>query len=308
MMKPEAGDAKRTAYVALAAVSFFWGTTYLGIRMALESFPPLYLIAIRYTLSGGLLLIGARLAGARMPNRREFAETSLYGIISIGMGNGALAFAEEWIPSGLASLFICTSPFWMVGIDWILPGGKKPVGGTLRGLLVGLAGVAFLVAPTAIQEGLHGGTLAGFLLLQLGTAGWLTGALLQRRQESQVHPIVSGAVQQAATGLFMFLPASLVERFPAHVATRPALAVIYLVLFGSVVGYSSFVYVMDKLPVAIVSIYTYVNPIVAVFLGWLFYREPFGIREFVAMLVIFAGIAIVKFSSKQKIPMETAEA
>jgi len=131
---------------------------------------------------------------------------------------------------------------------------------------------------------------------------------LQRRQRSNVHPIVSGAIQQAATGVFMFLPASLVERFPAHVALRPGLAVIYLVLFGSVVGYSSFVYAMDKLPVAIVSIYTYVNPMVAVFLGWLFYREPFGIRELIAMAVIFAGIAIVKFSAKQSIPMETSEA
>src|SRR5208337_1333613 len=93
-------------------------------------------------------------------------------IISIGMGNGALSFAEQWIPSGMASLFICTSPFWMVGIDWVLPGGKKPGAGTLRGLLVGLAGVAFLVAPTAIAEGLHGGTMGAFLLLQLGTAGW----------------------------------------------------------------------------------------------------------------------------------------
>ncbi len=307
-MKSEAADAKWIAYAALAAVSFFWGTTYLGIRMSLESFSPLYLIAIRYTLSGGLLLMAAKLAGARMPGRREFAETSLYGIISIGLGNGALSFAEEWIPSGMASLFICTSPFWMVGIDWILPGGRRPSGGTLRGLVVGLAGVAFLVAPTAIKEGLHGGTLAGFLLLQIGTAGWLTGALLQRRQKSLVHPIVSGAVQQVATGVFMFLPASLFERFPTHIALRPGLAVIYLVLFGSIVGYSAFVYAMDKLPVAIVSIYTYVNPIVAVFLGWLFYREPFGIRELIAMMVIFAGIAIVKLSSNQKIPIETSEA
>ncbi len=307
-MKPAEGDAKWIAYAALAVVSFFWGTTYLGIRMSLESFPPLYLTATRYTLSGGLLLIAAKLARARMPGRREFAETSVYGIISIGMGNGALSYAEQWIPTGLASLFICTSPFWMVGIDWALPGGKKPRGATLRGLLVGLAGVAFLVAPTAMAEGLHGGTLAGFLLLQLGTAGWLTGALLQRRQNSNVHPIVSGAIQQAATGVFMFLPASLVERFPAHVALLPGLAIIYLALFGGVVGYSSFVYVMDKLPVSIVSIYTYVNPIVAVFLGWLFYREPFGVRELIAMAVIFAGIAIVKFSAKQAIPMETSEA
>jgi drug/metabolite transporter (DMT)-like permease len=300
-------DALWLAYAALASVSFFWGTTYLGIRMSLESFPPFWLIAIRYTISGALMLGGAMLAGARIPRGRELAETALFGVISIGIGNGALSVSELWVPSGMASLFITTSPFWMVGIDWALPGGKRPGGLTLRGLLVGLCGVIFLVGPSAIAEGWRGNTVSGFLLLQLGSAGWLLGALLQRRQVSQAHPIVSGAVQQLATGLFMTVPALVFERFPAHVERRPLIAVAYLVVFGSLVGYSSFIYTMAKLPVAIVSIYTYINPIVAVFLGWLFYREPFGIREMAAMCVIFVGVAIVKWASNQKPIPEPAE-
>jgi drug/metabolite transporter (DMT)-like permease len=300
-------DSHWLAYGALAAVSFFWGTTYLGIRMSLESFPPFWLIAVRYTISGALMLTGARIAGARIPRGRELAETALFGIISIGIGNGALSVAELWIPSGLASLFITTSPFWMVGIDWALPGGKRPGGLTVRGLLVGLCGVIFLVGPSAVAEGWRGNTMSGFLLLQLGSAGWLLGALLQRRQKSQAHPIVSGAVQQLATGLFMVIPALLFEHFPAHVERRPVIAVAYLIVFGSLVGYSSFVYAMAKLPVAIVSIYTYINPIVAVFLGWVFYREHFGIREMAAMCVIFLGVAIVKWASNQKPVSEPCE-
>ena len=132
-------DSHWLAYGALAAVSFFWGTTYLGIRMSLESFPPFWLIAVRYTISGGLMLAGAMLAGARIPRGRELAETALFGTISIGIGNGALSVAELWIPSGMASLFITTSPFWMVGIDWArCRSSKRPGSLTVRGLLVGL--------------------------------------------------------------------------------------------------------------------------------------------------------------------------
>jgi drug/metabolite transporter (DMT)-like permease len=300
---PRPHESHLTAYVALGSVCFFWGTTYLGIRMSLESFSPLTLIALRYTLSGGILLAAAWFSRTSIPRGREFWETALFGLISIGIGNGALSFAEEWVPSGLASLFITTSPFWALALDWMLPQGTRPSSGTMRGLVVGLVGVVLLIAPAAIKEGWHGRTLAGFLLLQFGSAGWLFGALLQRRQKSAAHPIVSGAVQQLATGLFFVLPALLFERWPAHVKQRPTLAVLYLVLFGSCVGYSSFVYSMAKLPVAIVSIYTYINPIVAVLLGWLFYREAFTPTHLAAMLIIFMGVWMVKHGSGRKVPV-----
>ena len=288
------------AYLALAAVSLFWGTTYLGIRISLEAFPPFYLIAIRYTISGALMLIAAALYGARIPRGRELWLTSATGIISIALGNGCLAYAEQWVPSGLASLFLTTSPFWMVGVEALLPGGKRPLRSTMGGLLVGIGGVVYLILPTALHEGLGSRILTGFFILQLGTAGWITGALLQRRVASRSHSFLSGAIQQLATGLAMFIPSLLFEKAPSAIPLRPGLAVAYLVLFGSVIGYSSFVYAMARLPVAVVSIYTYINPIVAVSLGWLFYREPFGMRELIAMAIIFGGIALVKWSESAK--------
>jgi drug/metabolite transporter (DMT)-like permease len=118
---------------------------------------------------------------------------------------------------------------------------------------------------------------AGFLILQLGSAGWSLGSILQRRQVSNTHPVVSGAIQQLATGIVALIPASFTIR-NAELSTRGSLAVLYLVMFGSIVGYSAYIYAMSELPVAVVSIYTYINPIVAVWLGWLFYREPFGSR------------------------------
>lgn len=285
------------AWLALAAVCILWGITYLGIRLALDAFGPLYLLAIRFLLSGGILLGGAKLLGSKIPRGRDFWLTALFGTVTIGMGTGTLVFAEQWIPTGLAALFISTQPFWMVTVDWLLPHGQRPHAKTLRGLLVGLAGVAILVAPTAFSEGWHGGTFLGFLLLQTGVVGWVAGALLQKRLHTEAHPVVIGAVQQLATGFFFLAPAVAWEPVPHSLGLRPLGGLLYLVLFGSILGYSSFSYAMHRLPPAIVSIYTFVNPIVAVFLGWLMFHEHFGHREFTAMALIFIGVALVRRST-----------
>ena len=282
------------AYLALAAVCLFWGTTYLGIRMAVESMAPAVLVSLRYLSSGGLLLAAALIVKARLPCGKELWYTALFGVIIIGIGNGCLAFAEVWIPSGLAALFITTSPFWMIGMEALIPGGEGLHAPTILGMLVGLAGSILLVAPSAIREGINGPLLRGFLILQLGCCAWAFGSILQRRHTTKAHPVVSGAVQQLATGLIYILPALLARPHPLSWSGRSVGAVIYLVIFGSIVGYSAYIYALDQLPVSVVSIYNYVNPIIAVLLGWWFYREAIGVREVAAMLVIFAGVALVK--------------
>ena len=285
------------AYTALAAVCFFWGTTYLGIRIAIESLTPALLIAVRFLLSGSILLIAARLSGAHLPRGRELLHNALSGVLILGIGNGALAYAEQLIPSGLASLVITISPFWYVIFEAVLPGGVKIHAPTVLGMIVGFAGSALLFLPGSTSAGLNGRTLAGFLILQVGCIGWCLGSIYQRRQATKAHPIVTGAVQQVASGL-AFVPIALFT-MPRHIAVsqRSAWAVVYLVIFGSIVGYSAFAFAIARLPVAIVSIYPYVNSAVAVALGWMFYREPFGPREFAAMAVIFSGVAIVKWQT-----------
>jgi len=287
------------AYLALAAVCFFWGTTYLGIRMAVETIPPAVLVSIRYIVSGSVLLSAAILSRAHIPVGKEMWYTALFGVIIIGIGNGCLAFAEVWVPSGLAALFITTSPFWMIGMEAFIPGGDRLHRPTIFGMLVGLAGSVLLVAPSAIREGWNGPLLRGFLVLQLGCCGWALGSILQRRHATRAHPVVSGAVQQLATGLIYIVPAFLTHTHPQTWSGRSMGAVAYLIVFGSIVGYSAYIYALDQLPVSVVSVYNYINPIVAVFLGWLFYREQIGVREIVAMLVIFAGVALVKRYSRR---------
>ena len=285
------------AYLALAAVCFFWGTTYLGIRMALESFPPMLLVTSCCTISGTILLAAARLARARLPRGRDLAVCAFSGFLIMGVGNACLMVAELWIPSGLAALIVSVLPFWMVGIEALMPGGERLHRSGVVGLAVGAAGAGLLVSSDISGAQFGGALLRGFLLLQFGCASWSFGSIYQRRQSTPAHPIVTGAVQQLAAGL-SFLPAAvLVPAHPVRWSFRGVAAIIYLIIFGAIVGYSAYIYALAHLRVAVVSIYPYINPVVAVFLGWLFYREPFGLREAAAMAIIFTGVLLVKRSA-----------
>jgi drug/metabolite transporter (DMT)-like permease len=251
------------------------------------------LVCVRYVLSGSILLAFARARGLYLPRGRELAAACFSGLLTLGIGNGALVFSEVIIPSGIAGLIITISPFWMVGAEALLPGGERLHAPTIGGMAVGLAGAALLFTPDAGAH-IDRNLLNGFLMLQIGMAGWSFGSIYQRRKAGKAHPVIAGAVQQLAAGLVL-LPFVLAIPQPAvHWSTRGVMALLYLVCFGSIVGYSAYVYAMDRLPVAIVSIYPYTNAMVAVTLGWLFYREHFGGREALAMLIIFGGVWLVK--------------
>jgi drug/metabolite transporter (DMT)-like permease len=286
-------------YLALAAVCFFWGTTYLGIRMALETFPPLVLVSSRYIVSGALLVLFARVRGLPLPRGRELAAACFSGLLVLGIGNGALVFAEVAIPSGIAGLIVSLSPFWMVAAEAALPGGERLHAPTIGAMCVGLVGASLLFTPDAGVRGIDGTLLYGFLVLQIGMAGWSFGSIYQRRNTGKTHPVVAGGVQQLAAGLILAPFALAIPEHPIHWSARGVCAILYLVMFGSIVGYSAYIYALDRLPVAIASVYPYVNSVVAVALGWLFYREKFGWLEAVSMAIIFSSVALVKRYSRK---------
>ena len=262
--------------------------------MALESYPPLALVALRFCLSGGLLLIFARLRGWRMPRGAELRATAFQGVLMLGLGNGCLTLAETWIPSGMAALIITLSPFWLLGMD-AFTGGERLHAPVLGGLVVAFAGVMLLLGPDAFTSVAGPALWKGVLILQLGNIFWNAGSLMQRRRTTEVKAFASGAIQQFASGLFFLVPALFSGSFHGlHPSLRSTAALGWLVVFGSIVGYSSYIYALERMPVALLSLYNYINPVVAVALGWWFYREPFGRREALGMLVIFAGVAIVR--------------
>jgi drug/metabolite transporter (DMT)-like permease len=249
----------------------------------------------RYLISGGFMLIVSRLAGAHFPRGRELWVTAACGVMTIGVGTGLLAFVEQWAPSGLSALFVTTSPFWLAAVEAMMPGGEALHAPTIGALLVGAAGVVVLVTggdSLSVRPG-GPGLIGSFLLLQLGSVFWALGSILQRRQTSPTHPFVSAAVQQLAAGILYTAPA-LFQIRQAGWNGRAVIATLYLAVFGGIIGYSSYVFAMNRLPVPVASLYTYINPLVAVWLGWLFYREPFSMREALGMAIIFAGVWLVK--------------
>mgnify|MGYP000935240541 CR=1 FL=1 len=287
------------AYGALTAVCVAWGTVYLGIRIALESFPPTLLMGVRFLAAGIIVLAISRLLGARMPSRGEWIRTSCFGIITLGIGVGTLFYAIQWIPSGLAAMLTTTSPFWMVAIDALIDGGDRPSAPTIGGMLIGLIGALLLVVPGAIQEGLGGRLFMSFVVLQIGCAAFALGSILERRHRTHAHPIVNAAVQELATGIVFLIPA-LAMRESARWDVRGLAAISYLIVVGGVIGYSAFLYSMKHLPVSLVSIYTYVNPAVAVLVGFALYGERFHTIDMIAMAMICAGVVAVNhFSAKE---------
>jgi drug/metabolite transporter (DMT)-like permease len=262
--------------------------------MALEAFPPFVLVSARFLLAGMLVLGFARMRGLYIPRGREMVTNALCGLLLLGVSNSLLVFSEVLIPSGMAGLIITISPFWMVGVEALLPGGVPLHLPTIGAMAIALAGSSLLFTNDPGAHALDRHMLAGFLLLQISMAAWAFGSIYQRRQPGKAHPLIAAGVQQLAAGLILLPFAMFVPHGPVHWQTRGAAALLYLVLFGSIVGYGAYNFALDRLPVAILSIYPYVNAVVAVTLGWVFYRERFGRREAVAMAVIFTGVALVK--------------
>ena len=294
-------------YAALGAVCFFWGTTYLAIRMALESFPPLILMASRFLLSGSILLLWAWHKGLAFPTGAALLRTSCVGLMLLGVANTCLTYSETLIPSGLAALFLTTAPFWLVGLEALVPGGDKLTWATTIGLAIGLCGTALLVVPGSGDLAMSAAVGTGFIILQVGSFFWNAGSILQRRWKTDTHPVLTGAIQQMAVGLVCLVFALAVPQKPIHWTSNGVAGVAWLVTFGSIVAYSAYIYALETLPISLVSIYTYINPVVAVSLGSLFYDEPFGFKELTAMLVIFLGVGVVKrFSHPSQTPSPPA--
>lgn len=265
--------------------------------MALEGFPPLILMGSRFLIAGSIMLAIAFAKKAQFPKGRQLWLTCLFGVMMLGIANGALTFAELWIPSSLAALMLTIGPFWLVGIEHA-SGGERINPRALVGLCVGFCGAMLLLIPKDGWGNFDSSILSGFLLLNVGAFFWNAGSVLQKRQKLETHPFVSGALHNFACGI-LFLPLGLMTPHePVVWKMKSTLAIVYLVIFGSFAGFNCYIYALERLPVSIVSIYNYINPAVAVVLGVWFYNEPIGWREIVAMIVIFVGVAIVKHAHK----------
>ncbi|HLM58501.1 MAG TPA: EamA family transporter [Pyrinomonadaceae bacterium] len=291
---------KLGAYGAWAAVCFFWGTTYLAIAVGLETFEPTLFGGLRFLVAGGVLfLVMSRQQNARLPIGREWLDLGATGLMLLGIGNGAVVWAEKWVPSGMAALLVATSPFWAAALDRMQKGGERVGLRGLVGMAVGFGGLALLVGPQLFGGEVDGKYVLGVVIIQVGCFFWQAGSVYAKRRPTGVSPLMASAVQMLWAGAVLTLLGTLLGEWGGmRFSARSAGALVYLVVFGSIVAYSAYMYAIQKLPLSLVSTHSYVNPLVALVLGWLVLSEPLGWREGVSALVILLGVALVKTSPK----------
>lgn len=286
----------RSAYLAWITVCLLWGTTYLGIRVALETIPPSLVGGIRYVIAGAVLALALRLRGERLPSRAAWPGIALLGFLMIVLGNGAVIWAEQWVPSGIAAVVVASSPFWMSGIESLFPDGERLSARLLLGLTIGFAGIVTLVWPDIMAGGASGRQfMLGMVALQIACIGWSLGSAYGKRQSRAENALGTSALQMLFGGAMMMAVGTVRNDWAdLTFTTRSAGALMYLTVFGSIVGYSAYVYALKHLPVSTVSLYAYVNPVIAITLGSLLLGEPFGPRVMVGSALVLLGIAVVR--------------
>jgi drug/metabolite transporter (DMT)-like permease len=293
---------RRTAYLAWVAVCVLWGTTYLGIRVALETIPPALVGGLRFTAAGLLLLAILTARGEAMIGPSQWRGLALIGFLTICVGNGGVIWAEQWVPSGIAAVTVATIPFWMIGIDALTRDGDPLSTRLVVGLLVGFGGILLLVWPDITAGTTEGHRfLLGILALQIACVGWAIGSAISRRHARSEHVLSAAAMQMLFGGLFMLAAATARGEW-SHLAlnARTLVAEIYLTLAGSIVGYSAYTYALRHLPTATVSLYAYANPVLAVVLGAVIAGEPFGPRVVIGSLMVLTGSALVQWREKTR--------
>lgn len=280
--------------VAFALIYVIWGSTYLAIRFAIETVPPLLMAGGRYLVAGAILYAWSRLRREPPPRREHLPAVLWVGAALLLLGNGGVVVAEQWVASGATALLIATEPFFVILLNWLRRGGEAPSRGVVLGLALGFAGVYFLVSP--FREGV-GVELRGAALVIFAGASWAAGSVYARRARLPEGTLTSTACQMLAGGALLTAAASAAgewQRFdPGAVSTRSALAVGYLVVFGSLVAFSAYAWLVRVAHPATVSTYAFVNPMVAVFLGWLLAGEEVTGVTFGAGALILAGVGLI---------------
>jgi len=285
---PTAAPARGLAIaVALAAVYLIWGSTYLGIRFALEGgYPPLLMAGGRFLLAGGMMFAALRFRGEAAPSRAQWKNLALMGLLMMGIGNGMVTIAEQWVSSGLAAVAIASTPLWM-GL-FSLMHGQRPSGLEWVGIGIGFVGVLWLNAGSSLSA-----TPWGLVALLIAPIAWAFGSIWSKNRDLP-SPFMSAAGQMITGGVMMLL-AGLVtgEHFDAIPTLKGTLSVVYLLTFGSIIGFTAYVWLLHHVRPTLAGSYAYVNPVIAVILGAWLANEQFTPHDLGAMVVILLGVVAI---------------
>ena len=294
---------RQKVIIAFLLLYFIWGSTYLAIRFTIETLPIFMTAGLRFLLAGLILFLGMRYKEKSVVVTREHWKSAfIVGGFLLLRGNGSVVWAERVVPSSLAALIVATTPFWMVLLQWLWQKGQRPAAGVLMGIAVGFVGVGILILPDLINNS-HDVRLAGVVALLMAALSWSIGSLYSRRAPLPQSPFLATGMEMIAGGIllltFGFLQGEVVHIHPENFSFKSLAAFVYLIIFGSLVGFTSYIWLLKNVGVTKTSTYAYVNPIVAVILGCLLAGERLtGHIIFAASLII---ISVIIITMNQKI-------
>ena len=282
---------------AFALVYVIWGSTYLGIRFAIETIPPFLMAGVRFVIAGGILYAFVMLRGARAPSRRQWVAASIIGALLLLGGNGAVVWAELRVPSGLVALLVATEPLCVVLIDWARPKGQRPRPGELIGLMLGFAGVVILVSPAELVGGGFEIDPLGAVVVLFAAVSWALGSIYSRHAPAHESAFLMTGMKMLTGGFLLLLAGTAAGEWSrldvGAISAKSWFALAYLIVFGALIAFTAYIWLLKNTTLARASTYAYVNPIVAVLLGWLLVSEPMSSRVVAAAAVIVAGAVIV---------------
>lgn len=295
-MRAPSTPSRGALILAFAAIYLIWGSTYLGIRVAVETFPPFLMASMRFAVAGVLIFGFLRLRGGAWPTARQWKDQSIIGIFLLVGGNGVVSWSEQRTPSGITSLILGGGPLIVVLMDWLRPRGQRPTLGLVLGVIVGVAGIALLLGPDAIPAGYRPPPIY-IIVLFVSSVSWWTGSFYSKHITSGTPLLMASSMQMLCGSACMLLIGLMLGEgrgfeFSA-VSAHSWEAFAYLVTAGSIVAFPVYVWLLEHSTPARVSTYAYVNPVVAVFLGWAVLGEPLNLRIIVAAAIIVGAVAII---------------
>jgi len=289
--------APKKAKLALAftALYLIWGSTYLGMRIGIETIPPFLLAGSRFLIAGAILFGIARAMGNPPPTRRQWGTAAIIGTLLLLLGNGGVVWSQQFVASSLAALMVGAEPLWVTVLDWLRPGGKRPSGVVAAGLAMGFIGVTLLIAPGSSEPG--GLDLASAGVLLIAIIGWAVGSIYSRNADTPRSPVMATGANMLMGSLGLLGASALTGELSgfhlSQVSARSMFAWTYLIIFGAICGFTAYIWLLKNTSLAAASTYAYVNPLVAMFLGWAIADETITARTMLAATIIIAGVIMI---------------
>jgi len=303
---------KTKLWAALLALYIVWGSTYLAIRFTVETFPPFLQASLRFLVSGAILYAWRRAVGESKPTTGNWKATAIVGTFLLLGGNGLVSLAEKTVPSGVAALVIATSPFWLVLFEAFRSNGVKPTWQAILGLVIGFGGVFLLIGPASITGAHEPIEPFGAILLLIAPVLWAMGSIYAKGADMPSSGLLSTGMQMLTGSVSLFIVSVVTGELNGfsfgHVSMRSWWGLAYLITFGSLVGFVSYGYLLHNAPVSLMSTYAYVNPVVAVFLGWILAGELLNSRIALATAIIIGSVILINYARNTKVKAEPLQA